>query len=134
MKLDVSAKGSVSKRGFLYCLFHILFFTGRTTILLTVFTKPGVKECLSNYAMLFIFHYILDWLTIPSRGSEPSSLISTSLKILTLRSSPLSSTNSFLLDFLLALFDGLNLSFLTDALVWFLKITKIHFCVCRGVS
>ena len=52
------------------------------------------------------------------------SLLSISLKLLTLSGIPPFSTNSFRLASLLALLVGLNLSFLTGALVWFIKITK----------
>ena len=51
-------------------------------------------------------------------------LLSISVKLLTLSGIPPFSTNSFRLAFLLALLVGLNLSFLTDALLWFFKITK----------
>ena len=51
--------------------------------------------------------------------------LSISLKLLTLSGIPLFSTNSFRLASLLALLVGLNLSFLTGALVWFIKITIV---------
>ena len=55
---------------------------------------------------------------------RPGSLLSISLKLLTLFGIPLFSTNSFRLASLLALLVGLNLSFLTGAVVQFFKITK----------
>ena len=63
-------------------------------------------------------------LTNPGRDLGRFSLLSISLKLLTLSGIPLFSTNSFRLAFFLALLVGLNLSFLTGALVRFLKITK----------
>ena len=64
-------------------------------------------------------------LTNPGRALELSSLLSISLKLLTLSGIPLFSTNLFHLASLLALLVGLNLSFLIGALVWFFKITKV---------
>ena len=52
------------------------------------------------------------------------SLLSISLKLLTLSGIPPFFINSFQLASLLALLDGLNLSFLIGALVWYFKITK----------
>ena len=52
------------------------------------------------------------------------SLLSISLKLLTLSGIPLFFINSFRLASLLGLLVGLNLSFLTGALLWFFKITK----------
>ena len=53
------------------------------------------------------------------------SLLSISQKLLTLSGIPPFTTNLFRLASLLALFVGLNLSFLVGELVWFLKITKV---------
>ena len=63
-------------------------------------------------------------LTNPGRALGRSCLLSISLKLLTLSGTPPFSTNLFRLASLLALLVGLNLSFLTGALVWFFKITK----------
>ena len=63
--------------------------------------------------------------TNPGRALGRSSLILISLKLLTLSGIPLFSTNLFQLASLLVLLDGLNLSFLTGALMWFIKITKV---------
>ena len=63
-------------------------------------------------------------LTNPGRALGRSCLLSISLKLLTLSGTPPFSTNLFRLASLLALLVGLNLSFLTGALVWFIKITK----------
>ena len=64
-------------------------------------------------------------LTNPGRALEQFSLLSISLKLLTLSGIPLFTTNSFRLASLLALLVGLNLSFLIGALVWFFKIPKV---------
>ena len=63
-------------------------------------------------------------LTNLGRALGQSSLLSISLKLLTLSGIPLFSTNLFRLASLLALLVGLNLSSLIGALVWFFKITK----------
>ena len=63
-------------------------------------------------------------LTNPGRALGRSCLLSISLKLLTLSGTPPFSTNLFRLASLLALLVGLNLSFLTGALLWFFKITK----------
>ena len=63
-------------------------------------------------------------LTNPGRALGRSCLLLISLKLLTLSGIPPFSTNSFRLASLLALLVGLNLSFLTGAPVWFIKITK----------
>ena len=64
-------------------------------------------------------------LTNPGRAFGRSCLLSISLKLLTLSGIPSFSTNSFRLTSLLALLVGLNHSFLTGALVWSIKITKV---------
>ena len=61
----------------------------------------------------------------PGRAHGPFSVLSISLKLLTLSDIPPFSTNSFRLASLLALLVGLNLFFLIGALVWFIKITKV---------
>ena len=63
-------------------------------------------------------------LTNPGRALEQSSLLSISLKLLTLSGIPLFSTNLFRLACILALLVGLNLSLLMGALLWSIKITK----------
>ena len=63
-------------------------------------------------------------LTNPGRALGRYSLLSISRKLLTLSGIPPFFINSFRLASLLALLVGLNLSFLTGALVWFIKITK----------
>ena len=63
-------------------------------------------------------------LTNPGRALGRSSLLSIFQKLLTLSGIPPFSINLFRLASLLALLVGLNLSFLTGALVWFFKITK----------
>ena len=64
-------------------------------------------------------------LTNPGRAFRRSSLLSISLKLLTLSGISPFFINSFWLASLLALFVGLNFSFLTGALAWFIKITKV---------
>ena len=64
-------------------------------------------------------------LTNPGRALGRFSLLSISLKLLTLSNTPPFSTNSFRLASLLALLVGLHLSFLIGALVWFIKITTV---------
>ena len=64
-------------------------------------------------------------LTNPGRALGRSSLLSNSRKLLTPSGIPPFSINSFRLPSLLALLVGLNLSFLTGALVWSIKITKV---------
>ena len=64
-------------------------------------------------------------LTNPGRALGQSCLLLISLKLLTLSGIPPFTINSFWLASLLALLDGLNLSFLISALVWFIKITKV---------
>ena len=64
-------------------------------------------------------------LTNPGRALGRFCLLSISPKLLTLSAIPLFSINSFQLASLLALLVGLNLSFLTGALVWFIKITIV---------
>ena len=63
--------------------------------------------------------------TNPGRALERFSLLSISLKLLTLSGTPLFSINSFRLASLLALLVELNLSFLIGALGWFFKITEV---------
>ena len=63
-------------------------------------------------------------LTNQGRALGGFSLLSISLKLLTLSGIPPFFINSFRPASLLALLVGLNLSFLIGALVWFFKITK----------
>ena len=63
-------------------------------------------------------------LTNPGRALRQSLLL-TSRKLLTLSGIPPFSTNSCRLASRLALFVGLNLSFLIGVLAWFIKITKV---------
>ena len=66
-------------------------------------------------------------LTNLGRDLGRSFLLLISQKLLTLSGIPPFSTTSFRLASLLALLVGLNLIFLIDALVWFIKITKVAF-------
>ena len=63
-------------------------------------------------------------LTNPGRALGRFCLLSISPNLSTLSGIPPFSTNSFRLASRLALLDGLNLSFVTGALLWFIKITK----------
>ena len=63
-------------------------------------------------------------LTNPGRTLGRPSLLLICRKLSTLSGIPPFSTSSFRLASLLALFVGLNLSFLMGALAWFIKITK----------
>ena len=62
--------------------------------------------------------------TNPSRALGRFSLLLISLKLSTLSGIPAFSINSFRLVSLLALLVELNLSFVTGAVAWFIKITK----------
>ena len=66
-------------------------------------------------------------LTNPGRGLERSSLLLISPKLSTLSGTCTSpfSINSFRLASLLAFLVGLNVSFLTGVLAWFIKIAKV---------
>ena len=64
-------------------------------------------------------------LTNPGRALGRFSQLLISRKLSTWSGIPLFSTNSFRLASLLALLVGLNLCFLTGALAWFFKITKV---------
>ena len=64
-------------------------------------------------------------LTNPGRALGRSCLLLISLKLWTLSGIAPFSINSFRLVSLLALLVGHNLSFLIDALLWFIKITKV---------
>ena len=46
VKLGVSDEQNFNKIAFLYCLFHILLYSGRTTTFLIISTMPEIKECL----------------------------------------------------------------------------------------
>ena len=76
---------------------------------------------------MYLSYSISDFLTNPGRALGRSCLLSISPKLLTLSGIPLISTNLFRLASLLALFVGLNLSFLIGALLWPFKITKVLF-------
>ena len=75
--------------------------------------------------ILYLSQSISDGLNKPRPGSQTTCLLSISLKLLTLSGTPPFSTNLFRLASLVALLVGLNLSFLTGALLWFFKITKV---------
>ena len=72
-------------------------------------------------------------LTNLDRALGRSSLLLISRKLSTQSDAPPFSANSFRLASLLALLDGLNLSFLVGVLAWFFKITKaVSFDYAQG--
>ena len=75
--------------------------------------------------ILYLSQSISDGFNNPGRALGRSCLLSISLKSLTLSGIRPFSTNSFRLASLLALLVGLNISFLTGTLAWFMKITKV---------
>ena len=114
-------------------LSRLLFFLESNSILSSVRPVSALDglHLIKFYTFLSPFRMNL---TNPGRALGRSSLLSISLKLLTLSGIPPFSTNSFRLASLLALLVGLNLSFLIVALVWFFKITKSRsFRVRRGV-
>ena len=70
--------------------------------------------------ILYLSQSISDGFIKPRRAFGRFSLLSISLKLLTLSGIPPFFINSFRLASLLALLVGLNLSFLIGALVWFI--------------
>ena len=123
----ISLTSCVSKLFERIILFRLLFFLESNSILppppppvRPVSTLDGlhsIKFCtfLSPFRM---------GLTNLGRALGRSYLLSISLKLLTLSGFPPFSTNLFQLASLLASLVGLDLFFLTGALVWFFKITK----------
>ena len=78
--------------------------------------------------ILYLSQSISDEFNKPRPGSRTilsTCLLLIFLKLLSLFGIPPFSTNSFWLVSFLALLIGLNLSFLTGTLVWFIKITKV---------
>ena len=102
---------------------RVLFFLDSTSILSS--RQAGFRPGQSTQdQILYLSQSISDGFNKPRRALGRSCLLLISPKPLTLSSIPLFSTNSFRLASLLALLVGLNLSFLTGALVWFIKILK----------
>ena len=102
---------------------RVLFFLESTSILYP--RQAGFRPGRSTLdQILYLSQSISDGFNKPRRALGRSCLLLISPKPLTLSSIPPFSTNSFRLASLLALLVGLNLSFLTGALVWFIKILK----------
>ena len=75
--------------------------------------------------ILFLSQFISDEFNNPGRALGRFSLLLISRKLSTLSGIPPFSTNLFRLASLLVLLTGHNLPFLTNALAWFIKITKL---------
>ena len=105
-------------------LSRLLFFLESNSILSPrqVGFRPG-RSTLDQ--ILYLSQSISDGFNKPRRAIERFSLLSISLKLLTLYGIPPFSINLFWLASLLALLDGFNFSFLMGALAWFFKITKV---------
>ena len=102
-------------------LSRLLFFLESNSILSP--HQAGFRPGQSTLdQILFLSQSISDGFNQPRPGS---CLLLNSLKLLSVSGIPLFSTNLFRLAFLLALLVELNLFFLTGALVWFIKITKV---------
>ena len=102
----------------------LLFFLESNSILFS--RQAGFHPGRSTFdQILYLSQSISDGFNKPSPALGRFSLLSISLKLLTLSGIPPFSTNSFRMASLLALLVGLNLSFLIGALVWFFKIRKV---------
>ena len=119
----ISLTSCVSKLFERIILFRLLFFLESNSIQYPrqAGFRPG-QTTLDE--ILYLSQSISDGFNKPCRALGRSCLLSIFPKPLTLSGIPLFSTTSFLLASLLALLLGLNLSFLTGALAWFIKITK----------
>ena len=119
----ISLTSCVSKLFERIILSRLLFFLKSNSILSP--RQAGFRTGRSTLdQILFLSQSILDEFNKPRPGSRRSCPLSISPKLLTLSCIPPFSTNSFRPVSLLALLVGLNLSYLTGALVWFIKITK----------
>ena len=119
----ISLTSCVSKLFERIILFRLLFFLESNSTLSprqAVF-RPGWSTL---DQILYLSQSISDGFNKPMPGSRTILSTTISLKLSTLSGILLFSTNLFRLASLLALLVGLNLSFLTGALVWFIKITK----------
>ena len=120
----ISLTSCVSKLFERIILSHLLFFLKSNSILSPRQADFRLRRS-ALVQILFLSQSIRMGLTNPGRDLGRSCLLSTSLKLLTLSGIPSFSTNLFRLASLFALLVGLNLSFLTSALAWFFKITKV---------
>ena len=119
----ISLTSYVSKLFERIILSRLLFFLESNCILIP--RQAGFHPGQSTLdQILYLSQCISDRFNKPRPALRRFSLLSISRKLLTLSGIPPFSTNSFRLASLLALIVGLNLSFLTGALVWFFKITK----------
>ena len=100
-------------------LSSLLFFLESNSILSLRHGRPALDQ------ILYLFSPFRMGLTNPGRDLGRSSLLLISPKLLTLSGIPPFSKNLFRLASLLGLLLELNLSFLTGALAWFIKITKV---------
>ena len=117
----ISLISCVSKLFERIILSRLLFFLESNSILSP--RQAGFRPGQSTLdQILYLSQSISDGFNKP-RAFGRSCLLLISLELFTLSGIP--STNLFRLASLLALLVGLNLSFLTGALVWFFKITKI---------
>ena len=95
-------------------LSRLLFFLVSNSILSSILDQ-----------IIYLFQSIWHGFNKPKPAPGQLFLLSTSPKLLSLSGISPFSENLFRLAALLALLDGLNLSFLIGALAWFFKITKI---------
>ena len=102
-------------------LSRLLFFLKSNSILFL----PARPDSALEGLLSITFGSLLSPFRMGFRALRRSFLLLISLKLLTLSVIPPFSTNSFRLASLLALLDGLNLSFLKGALAWFITITKV---------
>ena len=123
----ISLISSVSKLFKRIILSRLLFFLESNSILSPARAKFHSFSRQGLHSIKFCSFLSPFWmsLTNPGRALGRSCLLSISVKLLTLSGILPFPTNSFRLASLHDLLDGLNLSFLTDALVWFFKITKV---------
>ena len=121
---SVSLTSCVSKLFERIILSRLLFFLESNSILFPcqVGFCPG-RSTLDQIS--FLSQSISDEFNKPRLALGRLCLLSISRKLLTRSGTPLFSTNSFWLASFLALLIGLNLSFLTGALLWFMKFTKV---------
>ena len=120
----ISLTSCVSKLFERIILFRLLFFLESNSIL--SIRQAGFRPRRSTLDKICTyFSPFRMGLTNPGRAFGQFSLLSISLKLLTLSGILPFSTNLLRLVSVLALLVRLNLSFLIGALVWFIQITKV---------
>ena len=87
--------------------------------------QAGFRPSLLSIKFCFFLSPLRMGSTKPGQALAQFSLLSTSPKLSTLSDTPPFSTNVFRLEFLFAIFVGLNLSFLIGVLAWIFKITEV---------